>query len=306
MGRTIGQKYFQVINGELNVYRLLQINKDGYTVSVNNSNKRKVYEEFLNGCTRLNEDGVLSFNIVQLGKDVRSKDVVVSLFRRSDIYSGIKEPYAACRQCIYDQFASMNTDVMYMGMSLTQDTCPENVPFKSMLSCDGVLYQEIIYIYNDDSLESVLNLLKDKKQFDDVLFDINRASFENKKVQGFSSSLKNMLTDNYFMYDFRKAFNIEQVDFVLKYDESTLELDAEQIHELERIFKLEIFRTYVIPYDKSIDLKEIQRSNIIIADKWNRIFIVAYDKGTYINEYLKNNISDKVNIVKMLKKMRGR
>ena len=59
---------------------------------------------------------------------------------------------------------------------------------------------------------------------------------------------------------------------------------------LEYMLKCQMIRTYVFPFTKEINLNEVKRSHIIIADKKDKVYIVAYDKGEYLNDYIKNNI----------------
>ena len=300
----VGQKYYRFTEeDEIEIIRVAQFHKDSdITILINDgNNKRKVSKDYLKDFVLLNEDGLIIFNIVILGEDDKSKDVVIMLYRKEDIRER-SEPYAACRQCIFDSYASINTDKMYMGLSLNRLNIPENVPFNSMLACNGIEYFESICIYNDDKLEDILKLLHDKKKFDKVLYDIFISSAgSDNKVEGFSKSLKDLIKDNYFMYDYRDSFGITQLDFNIVYDEETLELSQPQIKAIESLLNVEMFRTYVIPYSKEIDIKKIERSYKMVSDKNENFFIIAYDKGEYLNDYLKRNVKDKINIVRMMK-----
>jgi len=303
MDKNIGQKLYRVNdNNELEIVRIIKISDNEYILD--NGNKMS-QSQLDTDYVMLNGDGLLSFNIVQLGKNEKSKDVIVTLHRKDDIKLNNNIPYMACRQCIYDSFASVGqkfSDNIYMGLSMTQDNCPENVPFNSMLACDGLIYSEVIKIYMDDSLDTILSLINVDK-YDEVLNTMFKQNeLMDNNVYAYASSLKELLEMNYFMYDFRQSYKIESMPIeTLSYDNESKELYIKDKEIISEILRIKMFRTYVMEFSKEIDLDEIKRSYVLIATEDNKVYIIGYDKGKFINNDIKKNLSEKQRLVQSLK-----
>ena len=58
-----------------------------------------------------------------------------------------------------------------------------------------------------------------------------------------------------------------------------------------------MFRTYVIPYNFTINLNEIKRSYILVKDINEDLYIVAYDKGEYINKDMRKDFREKLDSI---------
>ena len=118
-------------------------------------------------------------------------------------------PYAVCRQGISDVFTNnmaKSDFVLYLGASISQDTCPSNIDFRFTLSCDKVIYTLPIVVYLDDTLDDILGLFKHKK-FDTAIRNYSAAMEHNvhyKRVLGTCNTIKELLINNNFMFDFRR------------------------------------------------------------------------------------------------------
>lgn len=254
---------------------------------------------------KLIPDGIVTFSIVDTGKvnDKDTKDILVSLYKTDDLNDGNNIPYVVCRQNIQDFFTTqINTNpyVQYAGLCMSKNSCPEGVQFEMILACNGILNNVGVSIYLDDSLEDILSLINTSK-YDSLLQDMHSHIAFN--VVGHCKSLKELLVDNEFMYEFHTTFDIIEVKFdteIIRNDE----LHPEQRSILEEIIKCEMFKTYVIPFDREIDLHEIQRSYIMISDSKNDIYIIAYDKGEYLNETYKKGNKDQRDVIAMLKNIK--
>lgn len=254
-------------------------------------------EVLMDEYTRLKPDGILAFSIVNL--EDKMKDVIVALYRSKDLDEGNLLPYCACRQNIFDMFTNQvqKGKTMYVGVSVSQDTILEDTPFEIVLACNGIEYVNHVSVYLDDTLDEILSFVN-KKKFDLVLTNLYN-NVTNNDVKGYCKTLEQLLVENDFMYDFLSAYNIIRVNYPI--DKDVEELDQFRREYLEGLIKEEMFKTYVIKYDKEIDLKKIKRSYVLISDKNKEIFIVAYDKGEYINREYSKNIKDKRDAVAMLK-----
>lgn len=298
----LGDKFYRYIEetDTVEIIRISKIkNENSFSyVTVDNTKGTITKSELLDSYTKLKSDATIAFTIVNLQDDM--KDVIVAMYRTNDLENGVNLPYAVCRQNIFDLFTNQvqKGKTMYFGVSVSVDTIPEDVPFEMTLACNGLVYDNKISVYMDDTLETILSFVNTGK-FDAVLNSIY-TKVSNSEIKGYCNSLEQLLLENDFMYDFLRAFDIHRVDFELETQENG-ELDVNQRIIIEEMLKVEMFRTYVLEYDKEINLKEIKRNYILVSDKNNKLFIVGYDKGEYINRAYVQNIKDKRDAVAMLR-----
>lgn len=253
-----------------------------------NDNKKQIttYEYLIENYKMLKADGMIIFTIVSVGQ---ANDVMVALKDFARI--GDPLPYAVCRQSIHDFFGEHNKNIS-VGVSVSQDTCPANIDFRSVMICEPTKdqYSKSIVIYLDDTLDDIFKFIKTTK-FDNTLValkqTVEREGLFNSrdKILGYCTTLRELLELNNFMYDFRKCFNIVEVPYHI--DDSKDVLDMDNILYLEKEFKMNIMETYMIKYTKEIDLKTIKRDYLLIssaADLYKNVYIVGYDRadGDYI------------------------
>ena len=296
----LGDKFYKYIEekDEIEIIRIKKIQNENLFSYIKDGETHKISrEQLLNEYTRLKPDGILAFTIVNL--ENKLKDVIVALYRTKDLNNGISIPYCACRQNIFDMFTNQvqKGKTMYVGVSVSQETMPDDTPFEIVLACNGIDYMNQVSVYLDDTLEQILSFVN-KSKFDLTLTNIHN-NVTNNDIKGYCTTLNQLLTENDFMYDFLRAYNIIRVNFAI--DKEQTELDPFRREYVEGLIKEEMFKTYVVKYDKEIDLNKIERSHIIISDKNKEIFIIAYDKGEYINREYARNIKDKRDAVALLK-----
>lgn len=298
----LGDKFYRYIEetDKVEIIRICKIkNENSFTYITDNGTKCNITKtELLNDYTRLKADATLAFTIVNLQGDM--KDVIVAMYKTKDLEDGNNLPYAVCRQNIFDLFTNQvqKGKTMYFGVSVSVDTIPEDIPFEMTLACNGIAYDNKVSVYIDDTLETILSFVNTSK-FDAVLNNLYTKINKNE-IKGYCNSLKQLLVENDFMYDFLRAFDIHRVDFELETQEND-ELDVNQRIIIEEMLKVEMFRTYVLEYSKEVNLKEIKRSYILVSDKNKKLYIVGYDKGEYINRAYAQNIKDKRDAVAMLR-----
>ena len=286
----IGSKFFKYINNELNVVRITRFEKEKDKITYLDKDNEKTiakYSSFTNEYKMLKPDGIMMFSIVKIGKatDNTASDVIVALQK---FPSEDNIPYAVCRQGIYDFFTDITRkkydmyNIMDIGISVSQDTCPANIDFRTVLSCDDIVYTKPVAVYLDDSLDTILGLFKTRK-FDETIRNYKNyceRCFPNVKLNGVCQSLKELLEINNFMYDFRRCFDIIEVPFSI--DEESEELSQENIVSLENKLKIKILETYPIKYTREIDLKSIKRDYVLVSsaqDKYSSVHIIGYDKA---------------------------
>lgn len=303
----LGDKFYKYIEEEdrIEIVRIIKMKNTETFIIEREDTKDKFKinrDRLLSEFTRLKSDGFISFAIVNLQDNL--KDVIVSLYRAKDIDNKVALPYAACRQNIFDLFSSqikregVDSDVTYIGISVSIDTIPEDTPYEMVLSCNGIIENTMVSVYIDDTLDSILSMIRESK-YDLILKTLNN-KLSDPKIVGSCESLRDLLIYNNFMYDFHKGFNIVKVPFKVEILESYEILPEQRIY-LENDLKVEMFRTYILEYDKEINLNKIEREYILISDVNDKLYILAYDKGKYINRSYQQNIKDKRDILTMIK-----
>ena len=282
----VGSKFFRYNNESdyPEVIRIRQVFKERVRYRDADGNTKSMSKEYLfNNYQLLTPDGIIMAVIAKVGE---VDDAIITLWKMND--TDASTPYAVCRQLIQDVFTNntRTTDnISYVGVSISKDTCPANIRFNDVLACNSVEYQVSIAIYLDDTLDMILSLFNNRR-FDNALRSASRVSSPDGMIfVGFASTLKDLLKENHFMYDFRKCFNIVEIPF--KVDESTEALSSQNILFLEDLLKVNIMETYLIKYTKEIDLKTIKRDYILAAsieEDFQNIYIVGYDKadGEYV------------------------
>lgn len=229
---------------------------------------------------------------------------MVVLSRDSDIKAGSQLPYAICRQCVVDLFSKqLNPDeVEYVGLSVSQESCPADVNFENFFACNGIVKDETVAYYIGDRLADLFPLLSHTNDFNRILMDLfndhcmylagnNKFIADTYKdksdVDGYCKTLYQLLEMNNFEYDIYRAFNIIPTTFDKEhFSDQTLSIEASQV--ISQLLCVQLNKAIVVPYDKDINLADIKRDYCLVSDKDGTIYVVAYTvSGRYhasINE----------------------
>lgn len=290
-----GTKFFRYNEDkeEPEIIRIYKVSEDDKSIGYYDLEGHKhdmKYDKLTEEYKMLRPDGVILFSIVELSPGIN--DVIISLQNYSlDAKYNKALPFAICRQSVYDFFSNMATAAtdpnrFTVGISVNQDSCPADVNFADLLTCGRLISNVSVSIYLDDTLNDILRYVKAKK-YNEVLRSLKQISLaRNPEVMGgYTESLRELMSTNNFMYDFRKCFDIMEVPFTI--DEDSEELSIDNIRYLENELKVNIMETYLIRYTKEIDLRTIKRDFKLVsssADKYDKVYIVGYDKadGSYI------------------------
>lgn len=292
-----GTKFFKIENGELKIIRLINSKNPLKIKAKDCKTKEKIVltQEQLEEYTRLNYDGIIQFTIVNVGK---LDDVIVTLFRKQEISNCDSIPYCICRQSVLDFFAnSINKNMNMYGISISKDSTPEGVDYKRFLSCDNIYNTVSIAIYIDDTLDDILSLVN-TKLYDNVLYTlfVDHVKYTYKKKQndsdkkpdikyklaqdecdGYCKTLKLLLDNNEFMYDFYTGYNIYPLKLDLSYIEDNGILNNEDRNSLSFLLCKNITNSIVLRYSKDIDLSKIEKEYIMVSDINDILYIIAYD-----------------------------
>lgn len=291
----LGTRYYND-NGE--VYKVVKIkNSNTFTLERNNNRFTVTRDQLEGNLTKLIPNGHILFSIVE---NNGNKDVIVALYRTKQIGEEALNnlPYCVCRQNIVNLFyeiANPNKKFTHVGMCVSIDTCPADTNYMLTIACDKIDYALAVAVYMDDSLDDILNLFRHDK------FNIILNSYTKNNtigLEGYVSTLPQLLEQESFSTDFYKAFNIHEINFKLKYDEESYLLDRDQTLYFEKEYRIEIFDAYIIKFDYSIQLKNIQKKYILIYSKPDKqLYILVYTEGRYFNDYMRNEIKNLKNQV---------
>ena len=308
----IGAYFFKYEKDDLILLRLWKVkDKNRYIMKdMNNNISVRLTKDQFESYTMLEPDGLIVH--VLASDPMQGIDTLCMLYKLEDIDNNIPEPYAVCRQNIIDPFETLlNNDPKktYVGVSISRDTAPEGFDFKSVCMAAGIREQRMHFVYKDDSLDDIL-LFANQVMYDKSLHLIKEHmdDDDNMKYEGFKNTYRELLEENDFMYDFRRAFNILRINLPIdtsidRWTENGIyKISNEEVRSIESITKHQIIDPVLIEYDKSIDLDEIKRSYIIFEDANKKLYVISYNKGNYINrEY--DALSDQRDKDLLLKKI---
>lgn len=252
---------------------------------------------------QLKPDGIIMFNVVDVadGMGGSMPDVIVTLHRKNDLDNGNSVPYCVCRQNVNDifyEYMNPNPAVIYAGCCVSIDTIPEHIDYRIMTACNKVEYTLGLNVYLDDTLDDILSMVKQGK-FDKALDAVYTQYFnayatnplimrankiDGKSLHGRCKTLRVLLEENNFMYDFATAFNIFPLGFELEFtgaDNSKLTPLCAQA--LSHVCRVNIKDTFVIEYGRDIDRSKIEMSYLMAKTPSNKIYIIAYtSEGEYV------------------------
>ena len=318
INKYLGYKFFkEQEDGSFDIIRVISISEfnDDIKIMKENGDCKKVKFESIKGYTPLEPYGLATFTIVKVGE---RKDTIVSLYKHLDIKLGNYEPYALCRQSVTDFFynlISQKIDHDLVGVSVSRDNCPTNVPYHMIAACDDVILSEGVNLYLDDNVESLLKCVK-LKRYDAVLAELykehciatgNISNTLRNKHHGWCKDLQTLLNDNNFIVDLNMMDNVTSVDFpieeVLVDGDNCKSLNNDALQFLRDSFKVNAVKTIVIEYGYDIDLADFNNSNyVLLRDSLYKLYIISYVvDGEYIErdletEAIKQDVTTKLRL----------
>lgn len=321
---VLGSKYYRYLEDDsLEIVRIYKYNGNEVKVYMDNNKENKFklsVKELEDKYVKLSPHGVLVFCIATLKDNLN--DVIISLHRIGDLTSNNPIPACVCRQNITDIFANQLklSNKMYVGCSMSTNTCPPDIDYRIMFACNGISKSTNISVYMDDTLDDILNLVN-TKEYDNTLraLFIDHVNYETKNnsalsvikdrimkldyYNGYCKSLRLLLEQNNFMYDFYQAFNIIPLDVEVTINEDDT-VDDKTKSILEDIYQIHISSTFTLKYWYDIDLDEINNTYSLVIDKNNNLFVIAYVSSGSKHIEIENVESDE-NIIKLLNSTLG-
>lgn len=290
--QPIGAYFFKYEKDELILLRLYKV-KDENTFLLKDKQKSKVVltKEQLEEFTMIEPDGLI---IHVLASDPQhGVDTLCMLYKIEDIDNNVMEPYAICRQNVIDPFETiLNNDSskIYVGVSMSRDTAPADFDFKSLCIAAGVRDQKINFVYKDDSFEDIMSFVHESLYNKALNIIKSHMSKDDRSTYiGFESTYRQLLIDNDFMYDFRRAFNIVRLNLTIDTsidrwtEDGIYKISDKEIKTAESLTKHQVIAPILIKYDKSVDIDSIKRDYLFFEDLNKELYIISYEKGEYIN-----------------------
>lgn len=288
----IGAYFFKNEGNELLLLRLYKVKSENiFLLKDKQKNKVVLNKEQLEEFTMVEPDGLI---IHSLASDpAMGIDTMCFLYRIKDINDNIEEPYAVCRQNVLDPFEILlnnNPNKIHVGVSISKDTAPVGFDFKSICVISGIRDQKVHFVYKDDSFEDIMSFVNEKL-YDKALGIIKSHMDESDEMKfiGFEDSYRQLLLENDFMYDFRRAFGIVRLNIAIDTSinswtkDGIYKISENEIKTIERLTTHKVIAPVLIKYDKTVDLSEIKRSYLFFEDLNKELYIISYDKGDYIN-----------------------
>lgn len=291
----LGTKYYRYEGDDIKLIRVMKFYSETEVKVFEDDTKetkkitiKDLEEQYI----RLNPHAVINFCIAKLRDGL--DDVIVTVHKMSDLMSNEPTPYCVCRQNITDIFANQIqlSNKMYVGCCMSLETCPPDIDYRIMIACDGMHKCVNVCAYMDDSLDSILEFIK-VKEFNNTLeslfIDHVNAVVKNdptlammkerilklESYDGYCKTLKLLLEQNNFMYDFYRAFNIIPIDEEVIYNEEGAVTDN-IVEIISNLYEVNIVSTLCMKYWYDIDLENINNDYVLIMDKNNKLFVVAY------------------------------
>lgn len=286
----VGQIYYRFWDGELDKFRITKFIKSSQRYECKYEGCElvaKLTDEQIKeaGYILLKPNGYITISSVILEQNLH--DIIVGFHRTKDIENGDNTPYACCRQSVIDIFANMTNrqadEFEYVGIAIDKDICPEDVDYRMMLACNSVDKSEIVAYYIGDDIKKLLSWTK-LSYYNGVLeYMYNIAN--RTKFKGYHKTVLELVETNEFIYNVYRAFDIKPVgiEFMMADTEDDLYAANPLIPLVENIVKTRVNSAHIIKYGYDIDLSQIKRSYILIADSAGRIYVLVYDEGEYYN-----------------------
>jgi len=319
--QLVGAKFFKKIedSDDIKLVRVI----DQYQVVGNvdmvlirdldtNEDIRMEVFELGNQYKQLEADGLLMISEVIADNN---HDVLVSAYSMNSIREKKMTPFCVCRQCITDLYYNLlikEESDMITGMSMNVLNVPQGFNFGYMLLSDKVVTNDTILIYRDDIIEDILNLYRDSLKLDRydeclrTLYKEHCTAFPEAlfldEHKGWCKSVSKLLSENNFQSDVDQMFGITTVEFEINdyitevkvnedSEESYLSITDELRYWLSYLYKLNINRVYVLPFENDIDFDDLKNSRyFIFRDKVKKLYIFVY---TIDGEYKEAELEEK-------------
>ena len=114
------------------------------------------------------------------------EDVMVMAYKLLNLKLGDQAPYLICRQSVNDFFGDLLKQNplknSMVGICCSQENCPTNVNFQALSACDEVGICDLVHIYKDDNLDTILQCEPNIKYMNNILYLLRLFQWQIWKV----------------------------------------------------------------------------------------------------------------------------
>ena len=310
LGKMIGYKFFKENEDkEIECIRILKYWNFGDTDSIKvintKTNEDKIIDiRELKTYTALKPDAMLMFSSVIIDG---AEDVIVAAYLLDRLENRDMRPFCVCRQGITDVYYNLlikDESDMLAGLSMNILNIPQGFDYSVMLASDEVKFSNAYMIYKDDTVSTIFDTFSESlKDYDDTMKKIydkycasNPAAIFRDEDKGWCKTLKLLLQNNNFQSDLDEMMGITTVEFEIdKYleeakvsedsKESYLTVTDELKYWLSYLYKININKVFVLPYDNDIEFESLSKSRyFIFRDISNKLFVFVYTIGSAYKE----------------------
>lgn len=274
--------------------------KDWFIVRDENKKEESIpSDDIINNWILLKPDGVITISVCKLQQ---GNDVLICLHNLRKQMDSM--PDAVCRQSIVDMFTDTSyrispeykmtgKEILFVGASFTQETCPAEVDFRLLVSCESLESTTKCAYYLTDDLEDILSFIRNTSKYNKVLAQLKDNGLETAKrtgipADGYQSTLRDLLVTTKFMDDIHRVYDIRHLNFDLYKTDSVINprTDPRFVMFMSQVVEEQITGMYVQKFSREIDLNQIKRSYklCIPYDEENKkqksakdMYIVGYD-----------------------------
>ena len=285
--KILGFKYQTYEGGKLKVYRVIRYKLDDVLIEDQNGKYKYVKAtELKDKYIKLIPDAFINIMLTDIDK---KDDVYVCVNKGSDLAARINTPALVLRQnCIdYDKSQIMInvSGKIYVGQCIINNGNNAS-DIIGLMEYDSIDYSVSIAAYVDDTLEDIIKCIPHKvyDRINKALKAIKEPAKDNHTITGYYDDFKKLLINNSFIPNYRRIFNIVQVDWRVDLGKQSYNSNGDLVfnNKQRTLFEEEI-RQYVeniriIKYDKDINIANIVASpHIMISDANEIIYLIAYD-----------------------------
>lgn len=240
--------------------------------------------------------GVIMFHGVEIEN---TKDVIIASYLYDRLEQRDPRPFCICRQDITDVFYNLlvsDESQMIAGLSMNILNIPSGFDYGLMILSDKVLFTDTFCIYKDDTVEGLLDTFKEYlSSYDEILkglYEEHCKTFPealfNNEHKGWCKDLKTLLVQNNYQSDLDEMMGITTVDFEINNyleerkvkedsEESYLTVSDELKYWLSYLYKLNINKVFVLPYDNDINFEDLKDTRyFIFRDNQKKLYVFVY------------------------------
>ena len=270
-------------------------------------------QEILDEYIRINPDAFMNIFITEL--DAKTDNVYIYTTKMSTIMKKennlLPDIVTTARSVNFDKTMSVDfTKEVFFGESISSLSTDDMYKylFKPLVNNKSI-YSFKIALYVNDTIDDIISIISNDDKINNALKTIDDSI---RSIEQFvdtdchiATNLKELLELSDYISNYRRIFNIVQVDWQVDLGEESynkdgdLILNSKQIQKLQDLIRKNVTNITVLEYDADIDVNKIvSYSHCMISDSAQKIYLIAYD---VISDYIEDTSDNSDVINAMLK-----